>query len=105
MSSKLTNWAGNYQYRAPNLFRPKSIEEIRELVVKSEKVKALGSRHCFNDIADCDETQISLQNFNQIVSINEKAMTSRRSAFRLIRHNMEARPEKLLPDPKILKSA
>lgn len=46
------NWAGNLTYRAARLHRPASVAELQELVAGSERVKALGSRHCFNDIAD-----------------------------------------------------
>ena len=48
----LTNWAGNLTYRAARVHRPTSVEEVREIVASSERVKALGSRHCSNDIAD-----------------------------------------------------
>ena len=48
----LTNWSGNYAYRAPRIHRPDSIEQLQEIVAGAERVKALGSRHCFNDIAD-----------------------------------------------------
>jgi xylitol oxidase len=48
----LTNWSGNYAYRAPRIHRPDSIEQLQEVVAGAERVKALGSRHCFTDIAD-----------------------------------------------------
>ena len=47
-----SNWAGNLTYRAARVHRPTSVEEVRRIVAGSERVKALGSRHCFNDIAD-----------------------------------------------------
>lgn len=47
-----TNWAGNLTYRAARVHRPTRVEEVQQLVAGSERVKALGSRHCFNDIAD-----------------------------------------------------
>lgn len=46
------NWAGNYNYRAKTLHRPTSTEEVQELVAAADHIKALGSRHSFNDIAD-----------------------------------------------------
>ncbi len=69
------NWAGNYEYRATDLFQPKSVGEIQSLVKKLEKVKALGSRHCFNDIADSSTAQISTENLSQLVTIDDEAMT------------------------------
>jgi xylitol oxidase len=47
-----TNWAGNYAYRAGSLHRPSGLEQLRELVASSSRVRVLGSRHSFNDIAD-----------------------------------------------------
>ena len=46
------NWAGNLTYHAARLHRPTTVDEVREIVARSTRVKALGSRHCFNDIAD-----------------------------------------------------
>ncbi|SNS24317.1 xylitol oxidase [Geodermatophilus saharensis] len=54
------NWAGNLAYRAARLHRPTSVAEVQEIVAGSPRVKALGSRHCFNDIADTPADLISL---------------------------------------------
>src|SRR5258708_7554179 len=69
-----SNWAGNYHYKANRLYRPQTVGEIQDLVKKLDGIKALGSRHCFNDIADSPVAQISTENLNQI-SINEDRMT------------------------------
>ncbi len=55
------NWGGNYQYQADKLHFPQSIEETQQIVKRCTKVKALGSRHSFNSIADCEHDQISLK--------------------------------------------
>ncbi|MDI2028054.1 D-arabinono-1,4-lactone oxidase [Saccharopolyspora sp. TS4A08] len=55
-----TNWAKNLTYRAKRLHRPVSVDEVRRIVAGSERVKVLGSRHCFNDIADTTEDHLSL---------------------------------------------
>ncbi|MGY1608391.1 MULTISPECIES: D-arabinono-1,4-lactone oxidase [unclassified Geodermatophilus] len=55
-----TNWAGNLTYRAARLHRPTSVAEVQDVVARSRRVKALGSRHCFNDIADTDADLVSL---------------------------------------------
>ncbi|MFM9920245.1 D-arabinono-1,4-lactone oxidase [Lacisediminihabitans sp. H27-G8] len=54
------NWAGNYRFGAPELRVPESVEELQELVVVSPRVRALGTRHCFNDLADTAGTLVSL---------------------------------------------
>ena len=53
------NWAGNYEYRAARIARPQSVDELRELVVGAPSVRALGSRHSFNDLADTTELLVS----------------------------------------------
>jgi xylitol oxidase len=55
------NWAGNYFYRASALHRPTSIAEVQEFVAAAQQVKALGSRHSFNDVADSAGVQLSLE--------------------------------------------
>ncbi len=55
-----TNWAGNLTYHTDNLLTPKSLEETQQLVKSTHKLRALGSRHSFNTIADSTTTQISL---------------------------------------------
>jgi len=48
----LANWSSNYTYRAPRIHHPTSMTQVQDIVAGSARVKALGSRHCFNDIAD-----------------------------------------------------
>lgn len=52
MSGPLINWAGNVVYAADRLHRPRTLEELQDLVAGSERLRALGTRHSFNRIAD-----------------------------------------------------
>lgn len=70
-----TNWAGNYEYQAKQLHKPRSVEEVKALIKKLDLQKALGSRHCFNDIADSPLNQISTEYLNRNMEINEEALT------------------------------
>lgn len=54
------NWAGNLAYRAASIARPGSVGELRDLIARGGPVRILGTRHCFNDIADTDGTLVSL---------------------------------------------
>ncbi len=60
------NWAGNYRYQAKRLHTPGTLEEVQQIVRRSEKLKALGARHSFNGIADSPGDQISLKNFDRM---------------------------------------
>ena len=61
-----TNWAGNYTYSAQRLEVPDNLEQLRDVVKRSGRAKALGARHSFNTVADSAENQISLERLNQI---------------------------------------
>ena len=65
-----TNWAGNYTYRAAQLHQPRTVEQVRDLVARSSKLKAVGTRHSFNDIADSSADLISLEHFDQILELD-----------------------------------
>lgn len=69
------NWAGNYTYTAKNLYEPKTVEEVQALIKKLDTQKALGSCHCFNNIADNPINQISTKNLAGLLSLDEEAMT------------------------------
>lgn len=70
------NWAGNYRYRAATLYRPKDVEEVRSMISGNASVKALGSRHSFNDIADSPSVQISTEDLTGEVLIDPEMMTA-----------------------------
>ena len=55
-----TNWAGNHAYRAARLVRPRSLDELREVVATSAAVRAIGSRHSFSDLTDTTGTLVDL---------------------------------------------
>ncbi len=65
------NWAGNYTYKAGAVYEPDSVEEVQHLVKTLKYQKALGSRHCFNDIADSPQNQISTKKLNRVIQLNE----------------------------------
>lgn len=69
------NWAGNFAYTAARLHQPQSVDEVREIVAKSSKVRALGSRHSFNRIADTPEDLVSTEHLNRVLSLDAKKRT------------------------------
>lgn len=69
------NWAGNYTYKAEKLYEPSSLTELQELVKKLDKQKALGSTHCFNNIADSPQNQISTRKLNKVLGIDKEQKT------------------------------
>ena len=51
------------------------MEQIQELVIRSNKVKALGTRHSFNDIADSPGELISLEHLDKILELDRERRT------------------------------
>ena len=68
-----TNWAGNLTYGASALLEPASVEELCELVTSTHPVRALGTRHSFNRIADTDGAQISVAALPAVVEVDDTA--------------------------------
>ena len=69
------NWAGNITYSTGNVHTPATVDEVRAVVKGCAKLRALGSRHSFNTIADSDANQISLARLDQ-VDIDDKTHTA-----------------------------
>src|SRR5271167_3707705 len=72
---KLKNWAGNLEYSTDRLYAAKSIEEVRDFVKKQDKLKVLGTRHCFNNIADSKDIFLSMRSMNGMVALDPKGHT------------------------------
>ena len=68
---KLQNWAGNLTYSTSNVFYPNSISELQSLVKKCTRLRGLGTRHCFNTIADSKYNLISSNKLNKILSLDK----------------------------------
>ncbi|WP_104090415.1 D-arabinono-1,4-lactone oxidase [Arthrobacter sp. GMC3] len=73
----MKNWAGNLEYRSNSLLSPRSTEELQEIVSSAIAVKALGSRHCFNTIADTHGIHVSLENLGAVPEIDTVQRTVR----------------------------
>jgi xylitol oxidase len=69
------NWAGNYRYTAAAIHRPRSLEEVQEVVAGAAKIRALGSRHSFNAIADSPGSLVSLEDLDPGIRIDAAART------------------------------
>jgi xylitol oxidase len=69
------NWAGNYVFRAPELRTPETIEQLQDLVGASRRIRALGTRHSFNDLADSVGTLVSLVDREPEPRLDSQRMT------------------------------
>jgi alditol oxidase len=72
---KLKNWSGNLEYGTERLYSANSVEQVREFVAKQGKLKVLGTRHCFNTIANSTDDFLSVRPMNKIASLDAAART------------------------------
>jgi alditol oxidase len=74
-NKKLKNWAGNLEYGTDRLYSADSVEQVRSYVRKQSKLKVLGTRHCFNNIADSTDNLLSLKSMDEVVALDSGAHT------------------------------
>jgi xylitol oxidase len=67
---RLKNWAGNLEYSTDRLYSAKSIQQVRDYVRKEEKFRVLGTRHCFNTIADSTHNLLSVKAMDEVVALD-----------------------------------
>lgn len=65
-----TNWAGNVTFSAKRTHQPTSVDQLRELVATSERIRVLGTGHSFNRIADTTGDLVSLAGLPPLVRID-----------------------------------
>ena len=53
------NWSGTFHYSTSKVLQPGSLQEVQDAVRSVQGVRALGTRHAFNGIADSQVAQIS----------------------------------------------
>jgi alditol oxidase len=72
---KLTNWAGNIEYSTENVATANSVAAIQNFVRKHSSFKTLGTRHCFNRIADSTRQLLAADFAAQAPVIDSAART------------------------------
>lgn len=60
MGNRRTNWARNITFGAERLYRPTSVDELQHVVEASRRIRAVGTAHSFNTIADSAGDQVSI---------------------------------------------
>lgn len=71
----MKNWAGNLEYSSAEVQRPTSVDQLRGLVANAPRIKALGSRHSFNKVADTDGMHLLLDALPQEISLDAEKGT------------------------------
>ena len=76
MSIHHQNWSGHAPFHSARFHQPTTVDEVREAVRNADKVRVIGSRHCFNDIADTTGDLISLSRLDPDLVIDREKNTA-----------------------------
>ena len=80
VADMLTNWAGNVTFSAREICKPASVDELRALVAGRRHIRAIGTGHSFNDIADTAHTLVSVARLPVEVELDRERSTATVSA-------------------------
>lgn len=75
MDTAPTNWAGNITFGARRHLVPSRVEELQEIVAAGGPVRALGTGHSFNAVADTPGDLVSVAGLPRTVEIDKAAAT------------------------------
>ncbi|HTT25049.1 MAG TPA: D-arabinono-1,4-lactone oxidase [Candidatus Sulfotelmatobacter sp.] len=73
---RLRNWAGNLEYSTERLSSAQSVEQVRQFVKEQSRLKVLGTRHCFNNIADSADGFLSISSMDKEIALDRQARTT-----------------------------
>jgi xylitol oxidase len=75
-AAPLATWAGTHTFTAPRLTEATSVEQVQDAVrTRVGRVRALGTRHSFNDLADTDGTLVTVTGIDPAPLLDEAART------------------------------
>jgi xylitol oxidase len=75
VTAELRNWSGTYRFTAREVIEARSVGEVQRAVAAGGRVRALGTRHSFNDLADNGATLVSVTAIPADPVIDEAART------------------------------
>ena len=70
------NWSGHVTFAATRSHRPTALGQVQQIVRRATKIRVIGSRHCFNDIADTTGDLLWLGDLGNTVRIDRERATA-----------------------------
>ena len=75
MIAELRNWSGTYRFTARKVIEAHTVGGVQRAVATGGRVRAVGTRHSFNDLADNGATLVSVAGIAADPAIDEAAST------------------------------
>lgn len=73
----MKNWSGTVTFADSQTFAPATTAELAQIVATNPKVRARGSAHCFNAMADTDAISVTFENLpNELMIDKEKEIVT-----------------------------
>jgi xylitol oxidase len=66
----MRNWSKNVDFNDRAFLQPESLSELQELVRSNAKLRARGTAHCFNEIANTSSYAINLSKMPKTIEVN-----------------------------------
>jgi xylitol oxidase len=66
----MQNWSKNVDFNDRAFLQPESLTELQELVRSNQKIRARGTAHCFNEIANTSSYAINLAKMPRVIEVN-----------------------------------
>jgi xylitol oxidase len=66
----MQNWSKNVDFNDRAFLQPESLVELQELVRSNAKIRARGTAHCFNEIANTSSYAINLAKMPKIIEVS-----------------------------------
>jgi xylitol oxidase len=67
----MKNWSGTVTFQDSHSHSPATVEELAKIVAKEGNIRARGSAHCFNAIADTSAASVTFENMSQEIVIDK----------------------------------
>lgn len=64
------NWSGHVEFSSSSTVSPESVGEVQSVVAGADRVRALGTAHSFNDLADTAGVHVTLDRLPQHIDID-----------------------------------
>jgi xylitol oxidase len=75
VTAELRNWSGTYRFTARAVIEARTVGDVQRAVAAGGRVRALGTRHSFNDLADNGATLVSVTSIPADPVIDQAART------------------------------
>jgi xylitol oxidase len=66
----MQNWSKNVDFNDRAFLQPESLAELQELVRSHQKIRARGTAHCFNEIANTSSYAINLAKMPRVIEVS-----------------------------------